>query len=144
VKFRFSLQKALEWTESEESALKLEIARLLKQAEGFRSRLGDLDSNLSALLGNVERTLALEWAPYVAAKIPLDARERREVETRLQAKQAEIGMKKAELNRCLLKRKGLESLRGKRLKDFRMGEARRDQKRLDDNYQLLKLRVKNG
>jgi hypothetical protein len=144
MKFRFPLQKALDWTEVEESAMRLEIARLLKEAEALAARRRELEANLEALLGPDDRRLSLEWAPYVAGKVPSDAGEIRNVDKQAKAKQSEIGIKKAELNRLLLKRKGLESLKGKRLRDFRMSEGRRDQKRLDDNYQILKLRVKNG
>ncbi len=142
MRFRFTLQKALDWTEVEESSLRMEIARLLKEAELLAARKSELEANLERLLGGDGLQLSLEWAPYRAQKIPADAREMRELEGKIREKQAAIGLKKAELNRILMKRKGLESLRGKRLKDFRMIETRRDQKRLDDNYQILKSRVK--
>ena len=144
MKFLFPLQKALDWTEVEESALRLEIGRLLKEAEQLNERRRVLEANFEGLLGDETRKVAVEWAPYLAGKIPADARELRELENRIQSKAAEIGVKKTELNRLLLKRKGLESLKGKRFRDFRMAEGRRDQKRLDDNYQILKQRVKIG
>jgi len=139
MKFRFSLQKALDWTEVEESALRMEIARLLKEAERLTARRAELESNLERLLGG---QLSLEWAPYRAQKVPSDAREMRELEGKIRERRNEIEFKKVDLNRVLMKRKGLESLRGKRLGDFRMQETRREQKRLDDNYQILKARVK--
>lgn len=144
MKFRFPLQKALDWTEVEESSVRLEISSLMKEAERLTARCRELEANIQALLGTAGQTVSLEWAPYVATKIPADAKEIEEVGGKLKAKETEIGCKKKELNRLLLKRKGLESLKDKRRKDFRMIENRRDQKRLDDNYQILKLRVKNG
>ncbi len=144
MKFRFPLQKALDWTEVEESSVRIEISRLMKDAERLTARCRELEANIQALLGAHGKTLSLEWAPYVSAKIPSDAKEIQDVGGRLKVKEAEIGVKKTELNRLLLKRKGLESLKDKRRKDYRMLEGRKDQKRLDDNYQILKLRVKNG
>lgn len=144
MKFQFPLQKALDWTEVEENAKRLEIARLLKDRERLNARRTELEGNLRTLLGSTHGLIALEWAPYLASKVPADAKEIREVDEKLKAKDTEIGTKKTELNRLLLKRKGLESLKGKRHRDFRMGESRREQKRLDDNYQILKQRVKNG
>lgn len=37
-----------------------------------------------------------------------------------------------------MRRKGLESLKEKRFMDFKLDERRKSQKRLDQNYQLLK------
>lgn len=136
------MQKALDWTEVEENAQRLEIARLIKEVERLGARKAELEANLVALLGGAGNGLSLEWAPYRALKVPSDAREIRDIDGKMRLTESEIGLKKAELNRILMKRKGLESLRDKRLKDFRMNEARREQKRLDDNYQVLKARTK--
>jgi flagellar biosynthesis chaperone FliJ len=143
VRFHYTLQKALEWTEVEESATKLAISRLMAEAEILKARRVSLERNLEELLGGQDKNLALEWAPYVAQKVPADAAELRNLDGKIGAKQAEIGTKKAELNRLLLRRKGLESLKDKRRREFRLIEGRREQKRADDNHQILKLRAKN-
>lgn len=144
MKFRFSLQKALDWTEVEENAKRLEIARLMAEEEEWKVRCRALDENLATLLGTENKRFSAEWAPYAAAKVPADQAERALLERKIIEKEREITAKKSELNRLLLKRKGLDSLRDKRHRDHRVGEARRDQKRLDDNYQILRLRVRNG
>jgi hypothetical protein len=144
LKFRFSLQKALQWTEVEESAKRLEIARLLTEAEKLKLRRDGLGQNLRTLLENESIRFSSQWAPYAAVKVPADQAELKAIELRLREKESEIQTTKAALNRILLKRKGLESLREKRHRDHRVSEGRRDQKRLDDNYQILRARVKNG
>lgn len=135
--FTFSLQKALEWTLIEESAKRSEIAGLNKKIEALKAELARSNTGLRALLEDEGKRFSSDWAPFVAARVPSLAEAIRGFEADLRERERVAAEKRIELNRILMKRKGLESLKGKRLREYRLKESRREQKRLDEVHQIL-------
>lgn len=140
MRFEFSLQKALEWIAIEEDRKRLEIARLVKRVEELERRRQQALANLAGILEDPVKRLDVGWAPFAADRVPHEAAEADAAERAITEVRGEIARKNGELNRILMRRKGLESLREKRYREHRMREARRDQKRLDEQFGILRLR----
>lgn len=75
---------------------------------------------------------------FLSQKIERDSKETLKIERMIRKEKEDLENKRYELGVISMRRKGLESLKEKRLNEFKLDERRKLQKRLDQNYQLLK------
>lgn len=139
MRFRFRLQKVLEFTEMRERAKKNEISSCVRRIQFLDDRKQKLQDNIRGLLDRDARELRPEWVPYSEAKIATDAAEIKLIEKEIIVEHEKLAQKKEELGHIMARKKGLDSLKEKRWRDFRISEDRLLQKRLDEQHRLLKI-----
>ncbi len=140
MKFRFRLEQMLSFVRIKETMKKLEVSAVAQKVIVLESRKDQLRQNVNELLKQqLERLkFGTEWLSFLAQKVEQDTKETQKIERMLRKEKEDLENKRYELGVISMRRKGLESLKEKRLSDFKLEERRKAQKRLDQNYQLLK------
>ncbi|MBI1859986.1 MAG: flagellar FliJ family protein [Deltaproteobacteria bacterium] len=143
MKFQFRLKTALRFTELEESKKKSEIGSIHNRVIDIERRLTLLNRNIRDLLGwSIGREVNVDRLVYQSRKIETDRNELQKLERNLVDIRNLLVQRREELLKIVMKRKALESKEEKDHKAFRTKVSRTEQKRLDDNHQLLKLNKK--
>ncbi|NBX69362.1 MAG: hypothetical protein EBR01_10420 [Proteobacteria bacterium] len=140
MKFRFRLEQMLSFVRIKETMKKLEVSAVAQKVIVLESRKDQLRQNVNELLKKQKERLQFgtEWLSFLAQKVEQDTKETQKIERMLRKEKEDLENKRYELGVISMRRKGLESLKEKRLSDFKLEERRKAQKRLDQNYQLLK------
>ncbi len=140
MKFRFRLEKMLSFVRIKETMKKLEISVIAQKVNALEFKKDNLRRNINELLDKQKERLqyGTEWLTFLSQKIEQDTQETLKVERVIRKEKESLENKRYELGVVSMRRKGLESLKEKRLSDFKLDEQRKFQKRLDQNYQLLK------
>jgi flagellar export protein FliJ len=138
MRFQFRLEKMLNFIRIKETVKKMEVAVIVQKMGFLSGQKENLDNNIRALLEKSQSSLSvgMDWIYYQNSKIEFDLKETRKIEALLAAERKELVERKSELSRITMRKKALESLKEKRLKEFRLQQGRRVQKQLDDVYQL--------
>ena len=140
MKFRFRLAPALRIIELEENKKKMEIARIYGNLNSLEVRRDQLSLNvhhlLSSGIGNETSSL---WLAYRSNKIEADRAESQVLERKITDQKELLHNKQGELAVIMMKRRAFERKKESELRIFNMGEGRKEQKRLDDNHQILRL-----
>lgn len=136
--FQFRLEKMLNFLRLKETVKKMEVAASIQKVHFLGRRREELRSSMRGLLekSNANLQISMDWIYYQNSKIEIDLKETRRIEAMLSEENEELKRKKSELLRLTTRKKALESLREKRLKEFKLQQGRRIQKQLDEVYQL--------
>lgn len=145
MRFRFRLQRMLQFVELREKAKKLEVASLMHAIQAAEVKKDLMEAVALQILNQskVKMETTLAWLPYETDKVSHNLRETQRLEKTIHEERERLAIKQEELGRLSLRRKALESLREKRRADFRIEESRKDQRRLDEVYSLSRLRGRN-
>lgn len=140
MRFRFRLERMLSFIRIKETMKKLEVSTLTQKVVALELQKESLRKNINELFEKQKERLQFgtEWLDFLSRKIEQDTRESLRLERVIRTEKEELDNKRYELGVISMRRKGLESLKEKRFADFRLEDRRRSQKRLDQNYQLLK------
>lgn len=140
MKFRFRLERMLSFVRIKETMKKLEVSALTQKINVLELKKDGLRTNVNLLLNKQKERLQFgtEWLSFLSQKIEQDTRETLRIERMIRKEKEDLENKRYELGAIAMRRKGLESLKEKRFMDFKLDERRKSQKRLDQNYQLLK------
>ena len=136
MKFDFRLEKVLHFVRLKETVKKMELASIAQRVSFLEKRTEEIRAGLRVMLEKHHTQLSAEWVQYHTSKIAFDAHEVGRLEAILQKETAALEKKKVELSRLLYRKKALEALREKRLREFNTHESRRQQRVLDDVYQM--------
>lgn len=131
--FRFRLEKVLHFVRLKETVKKMELASIAGRIRFLTDRIAEMRGVLRDLLSRPHDSA---FAVFQTQKIAADAREVSRLESVLRNEETALEKKRRELNRILMRKKGLESLREKRHQEFRMEKNRREQRKLDDLHQI--------
>ena len=138
--FQFRLAKVLHFIKLKETVKKMEVASIIQRINFLNKRVEGLQAGMRDLLSKHHEQLSSEWTFYHTSKIGLDAKEVSKIEALLVNENAGLEKKKGELGRLLMRKKSLENLKEKRLQEFKMQESRKQQRSLDDLYQVSQTR----
>lgn len=140
MKFRFRLEQMLSFVRIRETMKKLEVSAIAQKVNVLEFKKDSLRRNVNELLDKQKEKLQFgtEWLSFLSQKIEQDTRETLKLERILRKEKEDLENKRYELGVISMRRKGLESLKEKRFADYKLDERRKAQKRLDQNYQLLK------
>jgi flagellar export protein FliJ len=131
--FRFRLEKLLHFVRLKETVKKMEIVSIRKQMDFLRRQKEGLEQTARGLLAGTALTY------YQTTKIALDVKLAVSLQGQIEEANQHLEKKKAELNRLMMRKKGLESLREKKKHEFRTLAGRRQQRRLEDLHALKKV-----
>ena len=143
MKFRFKLERMLSFVKIRETMKKLEVSALIQKVSLLEKRKDSLREGINQLLEKQKERLqyGTEWLAFLSQKIEQDNKETLKLERLIRKEKEDLENKRYELGVISMRRKGLESLKEKRFADFKIDERRKSQKRLDQNYELLKGRI---
>jgi len=140
VRFRFRLERVLDFLRLNETVKKMEVASLVQRLELLEKEKVHREETIRSVLSqSKERWLEnSDWIPYQTSKVAADARDILRIEKKVIEAKEELEAKKFELGRLAMKRKAMENLKDKRKAIFRVEETRREQKTNDELYRLVK------
>ena len=142
--FKFRLEKILHLIQVKETAKRNEIFSIIRSIVDMEGKKAGLNENIRLLLERNSDGVSLEWAPYASIKIPHDVQEIRILETKIANEKNSLEQRKIELKQVVMRRKGLESLRGKRLREFTLERDRTLQKRMDEWHRIVRVQQQGG
>lgn len=137
MKFRFRLEKALQFAHLKEVTKKGEYAAAVQRVGELKERHHLLAANQRAFLELAGRHPDMARAHYQNTKIRADLVELRKLEQAVANEQTAADKIRVELGRLAMRRKALESLRERRYQEYRVGETRHEQNRIDESYRNL-------
>ncbi|MBM4317101.1 MAG: hypothetical protein FJ116_06440 [Deltaproteobacteria bacterium] len=140
MKFRFKLERMLSFVRIKETMKKLEVSALIQKVNVLEQRQILLRSNVNDLLEKQKEKISFgtEWLQFLNQKIECDSKESLKLERMIRKEKEDLENRRYELGVISMRRKGLESLKDKRMYEFKLNDRRKAQKQLDQNYQLLK------
>lgn len=141
MKFRFRLEKALQFARLKEETKKSEVAAALKRVTELKERHLALSASQREMLKIAAQRMDLAHAPYQSAKIRADIADLKRLEGAIANEQRMAEKYRAELARLAMRRKALESLREKRRDDFRVKETRREQAAIDEAFRIMPKKI---
>jgi flagellar export protein FliJ len=136
VRFQFRLARVLRYVELREREKKTEVAVLIRELENLQLKKDAVESETRRLLMIVTDVNLLK---HNAERVLLTRTEISKLDTKMVHVKESLELKQFELAGLGMRKKGLESLREKREKEFRLEENRRAQTRLDEAYRMSKL-----
>lgn len=136
MKFRFRLQKALQYTAIREKKKQRDVAHFLQERNTAQQEAEEMESNVTALSG-MDATRARDLAPLLnSTEVWLGKLKKAQRELEVATDRLEY--ERTELDRILARRKAMERVREDRRQEFRQEQTRAEQKVLDDLGQLLR------
>ncbi len=140
MRFRFRLERVLDFLRLNETVKKMEVATLIQKIEGLEKKKTYRQETMRSMLCESRQhwNESVNWIPYQTAKVEADARDIANIEKEMVRLQIELEDKKYELGKLAMKRKAMENLREKRKFNFRVEQTRREQKTNDELYRLVK------
>lgn len=142
MRFRFRLQKMLDFEETKEAIKKAEVAHALDEVQRLERQKLETESSLRKVLESTPTRLAegAAWVPYQVSKVGWDLADSRRLGREIQTGKERLETLQFELSRISMKKKALEKLRDSKEQLFKQTESRREQKKADELYQLSKRR----
>ena len=115
---------------------KIEMAQCQSRIDFIKARIVQIEGEMRDVLEGTSE----EWkqAPFSDKKVEFDVLRIGKAKQLLEEQIRELNNHKRELEIVLMRRKGLESLKDKQLSDYKVDENRREQKRLDETYSLIR------
>lgn len=144
MKYRFRLQKMLHFEELKEAIKRSEVAKALDGLKRLEAQKGDLENTLREVLKQTPERLKEDgsWVPYQVSQVQQNLAAGRRLEEEIAAAKDHLDRIKFELSKLSMKRKALENLKDQKKIEFRRSESRKEQKRLDETYQINSRREK--
>ncbi len=136
MKFQFRLEKLLRFARMRETMKRMEIASCLSRIRFIKNRLETIESELRELVSKSTGEWAMGWAYFQSQKVKLHADERVKLLALNVKEEAELTKRKRELERLLYRKKALESLREKQLKEFKALKNRKEQSEMEELFRL--------
>jgi hypothetical protein len=142
MRFRFRLEKILSWIRLRETTKKMEFATTLQRTEFLKKRKQAVQESIFSACENPTEGsyIDLGLSLVQSEKLKFDREEILRLEILIRKEEETLEKKRSELAKLAMRRRGLENLKDKRYREFRLIEVRKDQKRLDENYQILKVK----
>ena len=140
MRFVFRLEKMLNFIRLNETVKKMEVAASVQKIGFLQGRKNALNESIRSLLEKTRDGLSIgmDWVYFQNSKIENDLNEIKKTDVMRAEEQHKLGLLRIELSKITMRKKALESLRDKRLREFRLQQGRRVQKQLDDIYQLTR------
>ncbi|NBT59241.1 hypothetical protein EBT16_10705 [bacterium] len=141
MKFKFRLEKAAQFFSRRETAKKLELAALTEKMLGLKKELEVFeDENRSVFSKNSQfQTVAAPWIRVLMERVDSNLLSIKQIQTEIEHLLGLMDMKKQELSAISKRKKALEKVKEKKFAEFKLKQSRSEQKRLDENYQILEL-----
>ncbi|MFM8269321.1 MAG: flagellar FliJ family protein [Pseudomonadota bacterium] len=141
MKFRFRLEKAEHFYSQREAAKKLELANVLAQLAKLKGELDQIEQeNREVFSQNSQiQTVAAPWIQIRMERVEANLASIKRVETDMETVLKRLEDIKNELTAISKRKKALEKVREKKLEEFKIKRAHTEQKKLDENYQILEL-----
>ena len=119
-----------------ETTKKMEIAACLQKMKFLETRKTRLEGNIRDLLERVPKETDLHLVPYQGNKVAIDLKDLKLTELDMKRCNEELDMRRAELMNIARRKKALEALKARKEQEFRVSQNRKEQKNLDDTFQL--------
>lgn len=134
--FRFRLQRMLGFISLREKSKKLEVAALLRAIRSAEARHAYLQSVIESLLKESKTRMqeSLAWVTYENAKVVSTVQELGGLERELVKSRDELALKQEALNRLVMRRRALESLKQAKHSEWKLVANRNEQKKIDDIF----------
>ncbi|MBY0371876.1 hypothetical protein K2X33_14420 [bacterium] len=137
-RFRFRLQRALQFASLRENQKKAQIANALQRIRFLDKYLVQLDSKVLACLEASRREVnTLSAQAHHQAIVPALDEIKRAKALLIEEREA-LAQRQAELIRLAQRRRSLESLKEKRVQEFKQDTSRREQKAIDNAASLVR------
>lgn len=144
MKFKFRLEKTAQFFSKKEKAKELELARVKFEMEKIQGQISQLENENRVVFSSntIKQEIPAAWAKILLDRVDLNLQAMSQLSDEVAKIRDVFDLKKKELVEISQRRKALEKLRDKKLGEFKMLRSRKEQKQLDENYQLLELRKK--
>ena len=141
MKFKFRLEKTAHFFQKKEKAKQLELAQIKFEMEKVQSQINELENENKKVFSSnsSKREMPAAWLKMLLDRVDFNCESVAQLSEEVAKIQAVFDLKKAELLKITQRRKALEKLRDKKWDEFKVHRSRKDQKQLDENYQLLEL-----
>jgi flagellar FliJ protein len=141
MKFKFRLEKAARFFDQREMAKKLELANVMAQLNRLKMELQNFENENREVFNQNSRvqTVAAPWIKVWMDRVEANLADIKRVQTEIESVLEIVEIKKMELSAISKRKKALEKVKDKRLAEFKIQKSRAEQKKLDENYQILEL-----
>lgn len=141
MKFKFRLEKAARFFDQREMAKKLELANVMAQLNRLKTELQKFENENREVFNQNSRvqTVAAPWIKVWMDRVEANLADIKRVQTEIESVLEIVEIKKMELSAISKRKKALEKVKEKRLAEFKIQKSRAEQKKLDENYQILEL-----
>ncbi len=141
MKFKFRLEKASRFFDQREMAKKLELANVMAQLNRLKMELQKFENENREVFNQNSRvqTVAAPWIKVWMDRVEANLADIKRVQTEIESVLEIVEIKKMELSAISKRKKALEKVKDKRLAEFKIQKSRAEQKKLDENYQILEL-----
>jgi flagellar FliJ protein len=141
MKFKFRLEKAARFFDQREMAKKLELANVMAQLNRLKMELQNFEKENREVFNQNSRvqTVAAPWIKVWMDRVEANLADIKRVQTEIESVLEIVEIKKMELSAISKRKKALEKVKDKRLAEFKIQKSRAEQKKLDENYQILEL-----
>lgn len=139
MKFKFRLERTADFFSKKERAKQLELARVHSEIEQIKQQISQLETENRSVFerGSSGQEMTGAWAKLLFDRVEFNLKSVDGLsEQMLQVKEV-LEEKKKELLEISQRRRALEKLKDKKLSEFKLLSSRKEQKQLDENYQLL-------
>jgi len=141
MKFKFRLEKAARFFDQREMAKKLEMSNVMAQLNRLKMELQKFENENREVFNQNSRvqTVAAPWIKVWMDRVEANLADIKRVQTEIESVLEIVEIKKMELSAISKRKKALEKVKEKRLAEFKIQKSRAEQKKLDENYQILEL-----
>jgi flagellar FliJ protein len=141
MKFKFRLEKAARFFDQREMAKKIELANVMAQLNRLKMELQNFENENREVFNQNSRvqTVAAPWIKVWMDRVEANLADIKRVQTEIESVLEIVEIKKMELSAISKRKKALEKVKDKRLAEFKIQKSRAEQKKLDENYQILEL-----
>jgi flagellar FliJ protein len=141
MKFKFRLEKAARFFDQREMAKKLELASVMAQLNRLKIELQKFENENREVFNQNSKvqTVAAPWIKVWMDRVEANLADIKRVQIEIESVLEIVEIKKMELSAISKRKKALEKVKEKRLAEFKIQKSRAEQKKLDENYQILEL-----
>jgi len=141
VKFKFRLEKTASFLLKKEKAKQLEVVQVLNDLEEIRQKRIRIENENGEVFreNSQPQEIKAAWLKVLFDRVEFNLHEIDALAEKTTERKVVLEEKKTELVAIAQRRKALEKLKEKKLFEFKVLQARKDQKMLDENYQILEL-----
>lgn len=135
-RFSFRLQRALDFALLRENQKKKVVARALQRISFLKKYTVQLETKIRTAIETSNRAIGTLEADAHRQSVLPTIEESRRIQGLLGEEEKELHTQQEALVRLSQRRRSLESLREKRMDDFKLDRSRAEQKRIDENVSL--------
>jgi len=144
MRFKFRLEKIANYFTQKEFAKKNELAKVLRDLAQSKSLKESIERENLGLLKNQSQKsqVGVEWLKLFMDRIDHNIISLEKLKVVIGEQQTVVDLKRKELNILSAKKKALETMRDKKMAEFKVIANRNAQKKLDESFELLKTEKK--